>query len=152
MWARVEEGQQKQEGKETHMNNVRILGRNRHSAPHKTKHILCDFFIKQIEKMPLLSSLWETEVMSLYQHKQTLLCLWHICLGSNLFSSQDTHMLRGPIKAAYQWTTQEFNTNLKKKKGKGWGWFGLENTEQSVCSDKRKDLKRWWVNFHTLTC
>ena len=107
---------------------VKILGKKRHSAPHKTKHILCEFLIKQIEKMLLLSSLWETEVMSLYQHKQTPLCLWHICLGSNLFSPQDTHMLRGPIKAAYQWTTQEFYTNLKKR---GRGGAGLDWKTQS---------------------
>lgn len=41
-------------------------------------------------------------------------CLWHICLGLNLSILQDAQRASRPIKAPYQWTTQDFYTNLKR--------------------------------------
>lgn len=57
---------------------VSILGRNLHVATVK-QNIYYVSTIKTNGEMPLLSSLWETEVMSFCQHKQTLLFLATVC-------------------------------------------------------------------------
>lgn len=58
--------------------DVRILGRNLHVAAVK-QNIYHVSTIKTNGEMPRLSSLWETEVVSLSQHKQTLLFLATVC-------------------------------------------------------------------------
>lgn len=52
-------------------------------------------------------------------------CLWHVCLESNLSVPQDAQCAPRPIKAGYQWTTQDFYSNPERL---GWSTDALEGS------------------------
>lgn len=70
-------------------------------------------------------------------------CLCCICLESNSHCNKTWICTLSLIKATYQQTTQKFYTNQIKT-----GVWN-RNTEFNICRNKRGDLKRWRICFHT---